>query len=104
VLVVADSLLENVKQFDATLELKYNKHYIGLGKDGAAFNFVSFRPKKSTNTLEIKLPQTDDVNAKIEQAGLDALEYSARWSTAAADGAGRKGEGGCAARPHEARV
>jgi len=79
VLAIADNLLENVKQFDATLELKYNKHYIGLGKDGAAFNFVRFRPKKSTITLEIKLPQTDDVNAKIEQAGLDALEYNARW-------------------------
>jgi len=63
----------------AELELKYNKHYIGLGKDGAAFNFVRFRPKKSTITLEIKLPQTDDVTAKIEQAGLDALEYNARW-------------------------
>src|SRR5262249_44035351 len=30
-------------------------------------------------TLEISLPQTDDVNAKIEQAGLDTLEYNARF-------------------------
>ena len=57
-----------------------SRRYIGLGRDGAAFNFVLFRPKKSTVTLEIKLPQTDDVKAKIEQAGLDALEYSSRWS------------------------
>jgi predicted transport protein len=78
-LATADDLLKIVKQFDPTLELKFNKHYIGLGKDGSAFNFVSFRPKKSTLTLEIKLPQTDDIDTKIEQAGLDALEYSARW-------------------------
>jgi hypothetical protein len=78
-LTIADCLLEIVKQFDPTLELKYNKHYIGLGKNGSAFNFVAFRPKKSTVTLEIKLPQTDDINAKIEHAGLDALEYNARW-------------------------
>lgn len=78
-LAIADSLLEIVKQFDQTLELKYNKHYIGLGKGGGAFNFVSFRPKKTKITLEIKLPQTDDIDAKIEQAGLDALEYNARW-------------------------
>jgi predicted transport protein len=78
-LAMTDYLLEIVKQFDATLELKYNKHYIGLGKDGVAFNFVTFRPKRSTITFEIKLPQTDDVDAKIEQAGLDALDYNARW-------------------------
>jgi predicted transport protein len=75
----ADELLHIVKQFDPRLELKYNKHYIGLGRDGAAFNFVSFRPKKSTITLEIQLPQTGDVDAKIEQAGLETLEYSSRW-------------------------
>jgi predicted transport protein len=77
---IADELLRIVKQFDAKLELKYNKHYIGLGKDGAPFNFVSFRPKKSTITLEIKLPQTSDIDGKIEQSGLDALEYNSRWS------------------------
>ena len=77
-LAVADDLLGVVKQFDPKLELKYNKHYIGIGRDGAAFNFVLFRPGKSTVTLEIKLPQTSDVDAKIEQSGLDALAYS-RW-------------------------
>ena len=78
-LTLADNLLVIIKQFDPTLELKYNKHYIGLDKQGSAFNFVSFRPKKSTITLEFKLPQTADITAKIEQAELDALEYNARW-------------------------
>jgi predicted transport protein len=78
--VLADKLCEIVKQFDPALELKFNKHYIGLGRDGALFNFVTIRPKKSTVTLEIKLPRTDDIDAKIEQAGLDTLEYNARWS------------------------
>jgi predicted transport protein len=78
-LSIADKLVEIVKQFDPTLELKYNKHYIGLGKDGSAFNFVSLRPKRNTVTLEIKLPQTDDIDSKIEHSGLDALEYSTRW-------------------------
>ena len=77
---IADELLRIVKPFDPKLELKYNKYYIGLGRDGAPFNFVSFRPTKSTITLEIKLPQTSDVDGKIEQAGLDALEYNSRWS------------------------
>src|SRR5262245_52322778 len=34
------------KQFDPKLELKYNKNYIGVGRDGAAFNFLVFRPKR----------------------------------------------------------
>jgi predicted transport protein len=79
-LTVADKLLEIVKPFDRALELKFNKYYIGLGRDGAPFNFVTIRPKKSTVTLEIKLPRTDDIDAKIEQAGMDTLEYNARWS------------------------
>ena len=78
-LSIADTLLEIVRQFDPTLELKYNKNYIGLGKDGGAFNFVSFRPKKSTMTLEIKLPQTDDIDAKIDQSGLDAAGQNPTW-------------------------
>jgi predicted transport protein len=78
-LTMADEVFEIAKQFDPKLELKYNKHYIGLGRDGAAFNFVQFRPKKSSLNLEIKLPKTADVDAKIEQAGLDTLEYTTRW-------------------------
>jgi hypothetical protein len=78
-LALVDDFFMISKQFDPKLELKYNKNYIGVGRDGAAFNFLVFRPKRSTVTLEIKLPQTSDVDAKIDQAGLDALEYSSRW-------------------------
>jgi predicted transport protein len=78
-LVAVDDMLGTAKQLDPKLELKYNKYYIGLGRDGVAFNFVQFRTRKSMVSLEIKLPQTDDVNAKIEQAGLDPLEYNQRW-------------------------
>jgi len=39
---------------------------------------VSFRPKKSTLTIEFKLPQSDDVDAIIDDASLDKLEYNAR--------------------------
>jgi hypothetical protein len=78
-LTIVDETLGIAKQFDPTLQLTYKKHYIGLGRDHAAFNFVLFRPKKSTVTLEINLPQTSDVDAKIDQAGLDALEYNLRF-------------------------
>lgn len=76
---LADDLLEIARRHDAGLDLKYNKFYIGLAKDGQPFNFVQFRPKKNYFNLELKLPQTDETDSKIEAAGLDQLEYSKRW-------------------------
>lgn len=76
---LADDLLAMVRQFDPSLELKYNKFYIGLSREGQPFNFVSFRPKKNHIILEIKLPETDELDQKIEEAGIDALEYNNRW-------------------------
>jgi hypothetical protein len=76
---LADELLEILRKSDPSLSLKYNKFYIGLAKSGQAFNFVSFRPKKDHINLEIKLPRTDDVDARIESGGLEALEYNKRW-------------------------
>lgn len=77
---LVDQCLEMIRQLDPSVSLKYNKHYIGLGREGRPYNFVSFRPKKSTLTIEFKIPQSDDVDAIIENAGLDKLEYDARWS------------------------
>jgi hypothetical protein len=77
---LADELLEILRKSDPSLALKYNKFYIGLAKSGQAFNFVSFRPKRDHINLEIRLPRTDDVDARIESGGLEALEYNKRWS------------------------
>jgi hypothetical protein len=76
---MADQALELAQTFDPTLELKYNKFYIGLARNGQPFNFVTFRPKKAHMTLELKLKQSDEIDAKIDGAGLDTLEYNKRW-------------------------
>jgi predicted transport protein len=76
---LADELLQIAKQFDPTLELKYNKFYIDLSRDGQPFNFVTFRPKKNQLRLELKLPETDDLNTKIENSGIETLDYDKRW-------------------------
>lgn len=77
---LADQLLVLLKSLDPSLELKYNKFYIGLSKDGHPYNFVSFRPKKNQLNFELKLPQSEEVDSKIEEAGLETLEYNKRWS------------------------
>ena len=58
--------------------MKYNKFYIGLSKGGRSDLFVSFRPQKSGMILRVKLKQSDDIQNKIDEAGLDALSYD-RW-------------------------
>jgi predicted transport protein len=77
---LADELLTVLKELDPSLELKYNKFYIGLSKDGQPYNFVTFRPKKGQLNFELKLPQSDQLDAKIEQAGIETLEYNKRWN------------------------
>lgn len=76
---LADQMLEVLRGFDPTLNLKYNKFYIGLEKDGQPYNFVTFRPKKNQLNFELKLPQTDEIDSKIDAAGLDTLEYNKKW-------------------------
>lgn len=75
---IADEILELCKTFDPTLELKYNKPYIGFTKGGIAFNFATCNPRKSALNLAFKLPRDEEIDAKLEQSGLDMLEYS-RW-------------------------
>jgi predicted transport protein len=76
---LANDLLGIARELDSSLELKYNRFYIGLSKDGRPFNFVLFRPRKSAINLEVKLPRSDDVDHKIEEAGIESLDYDMRW-------------------------
>jgi hypothetical protein len=54
---LADQLLEIARECDPSLEMKYNKYYIGLSKDAQPYNFVIFRPRKNGINIELKLPQ-----------------------------------------------
>lgn len=75
---IADRVLILCKEFDSSLELKYNKHYIGFARNGVAFNFASCHPRKSAMNLSLKLPRSDEVDEKLSNSRLELLEY-ARW-------------------------
>jgi hypothetical protein len=75
---LADQLLEIAREYDPSLEMKYNRFYIGLSKDGQPYNFVIFRPQKNTVRIELKLTRTDDMDKFIESTGLETLEYNTR--------------------------
>jgi len=76
---LADHVLELINEFNPGLELKYNKHYIGLAKDGQPNNFAIFRPKKSSLLLEIRLKQSPETQELLDNAKLDILEYDKKW-------------------------
>lgn len=76
---MADQLLEIAKQFAPSLELKYNKFYIGLAKHGQPSNFIIFRPKKSFIRFEPRLKSSPESQERLENAGLDVMDYDTRW-------------------------
>lgn len=79
-LTMTDDLLEMVKSLDPSLNLKYNKFYIGLARNGQPSNFVIFRPKKDWLRCEPRLERSDEIQTKLEEAGVDVMEYDRRWS------------------------
>jgi predicted transport protein len=77
VLQLADQVLAVVKEFDPTLSLKYNKHYIGIAKDGVARNFIWLGPARSHLRLNISLPKDDTIIAELDKSGLNLMGY--KW-------------------------
>ena len=75
---MADKLLNLAKQFDDSLELKYNKFYIVPTKNGQASKFVIFRPKKGFIRLEPRLKISQETTERLENAGLDVMDYDNR--------------------------
>nr|AAU83355.1 hypothetical protein GZ27E7_29 [uncultured archaeon GZfos27E7] len=76
---IADEVLTLISEFAPGYELKYNKFYIGLAKDEQADNFVIFRARKSSLNMELRLKQSDEIEKKLEDAGLDLMNYDKRW-------------------------
>ncbi len=76
---IADDLLEMVKSFDPQFELKYNKFYIGLAKDGLPSNFATFSPQKTVLRFEPRLSRSEEMETKLAEAGLEVLEYDQRY-------------------------
>jgi len=74
-----DKLLEIINEFTEGYSLKYNKFYVGLAKDGQPNNFAVFRPRKTTLSIEIRLPFSEEVQSLIEENELDDMGYLKRW-------------------------
>ena len=78
---IADNILTLINEFTQDFKLSFTKYYIGLEKDGRPNNFCVMRPRKSALIVEFKLPFSQDIQTKIEDAGLDNMGYNKRWGS-----------------------
>jgi hypothetical protein len=79
---LTDQLLVLVREAtgDDRLAPKYNKHYIGLARDGVPDNFITFRPRKNDTVFtEVRIPRSEEVTDRLENSGIDLNGYSTRW-------------------------
>lgn len=72
---IADELLTRIRTFAPAFDLKYNKFYIGLARNGQANNFAVFRAKKKILTAAIKLEESAELTQKLEATDLDLMQY-----------------------------
>lgn len=75
---MADEVFRLLRTLDQELELKYNKFYVSVSKNNKPFNFVIFRPKKTSLGVEPKLKKAEDIEIMLDSAALDVLEYDTR--------------------------
>ena len=76
---MVDQLLAMARDIDDSLELKYNKFYIGTARSGITSNFVVFRPQKRWLRFEPRIPRSAEQEEQLTQEGLDLLDYDTRW-------------------------
>lgn len=76
-----NKMFDLIKEIDDQLKLNYNKHYIGLMKNNKANNFVRFRPRKKHVQLNLRLEKSEEIDEKIEESGIEALDYDNRSSS-----------------------
>jgi len=75
---LVDSLVSVVKTVDSAFGPKYNIGYVGLARNGQPLNFVIFVPKREWVRVELRLDRSEEVQKRLEEAGIDLMEYSIR--------------------------
>lgn len=73
-----DKIFGKLSEYTSGYELKYNKFYIGLAKNGIAKNFIAFEPKKSFLYIIFKSNENSDLTNRMETAGLE-INYESKW-------------------------
>jgi predicted DNA binding CopG/RHH family protein len=78
-LKLVDEIIDHLDVVREEYNLKYNKHYIGLEKNGSANNFVNFKPRKNSVIIHIKLDKLEEYDDLIEQYDIEEMSYEKRF-------------------------
>jgi hypothetical protein len=73
---IADKVFAMCRSFAPQLIQTYKKNYIGFALDNHAFNFAVCKPRPQSMTLEIKLPQSPEIDAELGSTELDVRTYN----------------------------
>ncbi len=82
-----DEVFNDLKDLAVGYELKYNKPYIGIAKEGNVKNFISFIPKKNFFHFIVRGNEDSEKMEKLKVANLEVLynpsskEYKIRFNT-----------------------
>ena len=72
---MVDRVLDIIRCHDESINLNYNKFYIGLSKNSRPCNFVRFTPRKASLIVELRLDRGETVDDLIDTWGVSTLEY-----------------------------
>lgn len=76
---LAEEVLKLVNEVAGGRTLKYNKHYVGLARDGVADNFVNFRPRKNYLATSFRIRRNEETTAIVDDSELDPMPYDNQW-------------------------
>ena len=76
IMELIDNILKIIQEFEPSISaLKYNREYIGLIKNGTAFNFAYMYAKKRFIRLYLRLERSEETDKLIDDNGLDVSEF-----------------------------
>ena len=78
-LKLMDKIFDKLDGITSGYNLKYNKYYIGLEQNNMANNFISFKPRKSTVIVNLKVEKTEELDTILENSDIDLLSYDNQW-------------------------
>ena len=79
-LQLVDRIFEISDERFPGFQLKYNKYYIGMNKDGISQNFISFTPRKTTVILSLKHEKEAEVDQMLTDSDFDVMSYDKQWN------------------------
>lgn len=78
-MAVCDTIKVDINKFAPGFDLKYNKSYIGMNKDGVTKNFVSMIPRKPNILLYLRIEQNELTSTELQSADIEMLSYDKTW-------------------------